>query len=1293
MSALSSAPAPSSATHARGSRRLPLPSPRPLLRPCLLALTTLAAALALTAAPARAESPWWHLSGGTRPTYLSTGAGTPGQPGVDEVQQLTLHEGELFSVIVSHNLTAEQVENEEWEGPGQSARVEEGESAAEVQAGLESIEDYGAGNVLVEAAGPEAYKVTFRGALAQQPVAPMRLGYKAGRGKVSELAAGRGATAATDGELYIAAENLGDANTSAEHPVKLTDVIPAGLHAIGVAGTKPETGGDFQARVPIPCALEEKAGTQVASCTLSEALAPYDQIEMRVNVKLQGAHSGEVNRFAISGGGAPQSSLERPITLSPAPVPYGAEGDQIALEEEGGEALTQAGAHPFQLTATFTVNQLNDLNPLSDENAQFRPEVTAPGLAKDLSFKLPAGLIGNATSLPQCTTAQFFEVTTGGTEDRCPPASAVGVVTATVHEPATVGTAMLTEPVFNLTPREGEPARFGFYAVQANTPVFLDTSVRSGSDYGATVEVNNITQTAQVLSSEVTFWGVPSDPRHDKQRGWGCLHEAREASTAQPCVPSEDHHPKPFLSLPTSCGSALSTSMRGNSWEAPGSFFEFIGAFEPTTPLTGCNRLQFAPQIKITPDSQQASRPTGVNFDVHVPQELNENAKGQASANIRSLSVTLPAGVSVNPSSADGLAACTEQQVGYLNAKGPAEELLFSPTLPEPFCPDAAKIGTARIKTPLLANPLEGGIYLATPAPNGEGEKNPFNTLVSLYMAFRDPISGVVIKLPGQVSLDKDSGQVSTSFQNTPDLTFEDAEVHLFDGPRAPLASPEHCGTYPVSATFTPWSATAPVTSTASLQVTSGLNGAPCPGSGPLPFSPNLAAGAANNNAGAFANLSTSINREDTDQQLSAVSVHVPPGFSGVLTGVTLCPEEQANAGSCPQNSLIGHSTVSVGLGPDPFTVSGGQVFLTEGYEGAPFGLSISTPAVAGPFDLGNVIVRAKVEVDPHTAALSVTTDETGHPIPHILDGIPLQVRHVNVTIDRQGFTFNPTSCNPQSFSATIKGLQGASATVSSPFQATACQNLKFAPKFTVSTSGKVTKANGTSFSVKIAYPPGPLGTYANLAKVKVSLPKALPSRLSTLNKACTAQTFEANPESCPKESRVGTAKVSTPLLPVPLTGTAYFVSHAAEAFPDLTMVLKGYGITVDLIGNTQIKNGITTSTFKATPDVPFLSFELTLPAQPYSALTANTNICKPGTKLLMPTELQAQNGAEINQNTPITVTGCPKALSRKALLAKALKSCHKKRSRAKRRSCEAQARRRYGARGARAKGRGRGGK
>ncbi|HSY40074.1 MAG TPA: hypothetical protein VLA79_11120, partial [Polyangia bacterium] len=355
-----------------------------------------------------------------------------------------------------------------------------------------------------------------------------------------------------------------------------------------------------------------------------------------------------------------------------------------------------------------------------------------------------------------------------------------------------------------------------------------------------------------------------------------------------------------------------------------------------------------------------------------------------------------------------------------------------------------------------------------------------------------------------------------------------------------------------------------------------------------------------------------------------------------------LCDEADANAGTCSSESQIGETIVSVGLGGDPYTVTGGKVYITGPYKGAPFGLSIVNPAKAGPFDLGKVIVRAKIDVNPETAALTITTDTEGpYKIPTIIDGIPLEIRHVNVNINRPGFTFNATNCSPLAVTGSLTSSEGSSSSLSVPYQVTNCAVLAFKPKLTASTQGKTSRANGASLTVKLGYPAGPYD--ANIARVKVELPKKLPSRLTTLQKACTAAVFEANPANCPAASIIGHATATTPVLPVPLTGPAIFVSHGNESFPSLVIVLQGYGVTVHLVGSTFIsKSGITSSTFKTVPDVPVGTFELTLPEGPYSALAANGNLCN--AKLTMPTEFVGQNGALIKTTTKIQASGCPKA-------------------------------------------------
>ncbi len=576
-----------------------------------------------------------------------------------------------------------------------------------------------------------------------------------------------------------------------------------------------------------------------------------------------------------------------------------------------------------------------------------------------------------------------------------------------------------------------------------------------------------------------------------------------------------------------------------------------------------------------------------------------------------------------------------------------------------------------------------------------------------MYLVAYDPVSGVLVKLPGEVHLSP-SGQITTTFQNTPQVPFESLELAFFGGERAPLATPARCGSYTTEASFMPWSGNAPVAASSTFQVTSGPDGKPCPGSS-LPFKPSLTGGTVNNNGGAFSSLTTTIGREDGEQSMASVTLHMPPGLSGLLSGVELCSEANANAGTCGPNSLIGETTVSAGVGSDPVSVTGGKVYITEKYHGAPFGLSIVNPVKAGPFDLEHdtanpnqdsacdcVVVRAKINVDETTAALTVTTnsESEGYAIPHLLDGIPVQIKKVNVLINRPGFTFNSTSCKPLKITGSIQSDEGASSPVEVPFEVANCASLKFTPKFSVSTSGKTSKADGASLTAKLSEPNEPLGSQANIAKVKVELPKALPSRLTTLQKACTAAQFEANPAGCPAESKIGYAKVITPLLPVPLEGPVIFVSHGGEAFPSLTMVLQGDNVTVELVGTTFIsKAGITSTTFKTVPDTPFSTFELTLPEGKYSALAANGSLCAPtktvtvkkkvkvkvhgkkktvtrsvkeaqATTLSMPTEFVAQNGAEIHETTTVGVSGCAKTKQPKKKAGSARKARKRRRRR-----------------------------
>jgi hypothetical protein len=1190
---------------------------RAVLTAGVCALLSLVLGTAGAAAQSESPSPWWGVSTGARPTNFG------GANGQDEVQQLTVSatKGDVFVAdpenplgafaIVAYNATADQLRE-----------------AIETKVYLSrSVQVTGGPG---DAGGTKPYVITFPG---QAAPAPLVLGMTAelaeflgegealeGEASLVELEAG----AASQNQVIVSAENRGDAPTSGTSIV--TDQLPAGLEAVAIeAKAGGPAVGEFELP-PVHCVL------RTLTCTSEGALPPYEAIEVRISVVVRaGAKEGEENSASAFGGGAAQPASASHALAIGAPQRFGIEDYELVPEQLGGAIDTQAGSHPLQLTSVVTFNtQTPDRHGL--------PRTAA--LPKDVVAELPPGLLGNPTPFAQCTDAQFANThfPEGGTQgtliNECPEQSAIGVASVTFNESLETGLATARAPIFNMVPRAGEPARFGFI-VAGTVSAFLDASVRSGGDYGVTISANNIDQAAWPLSVKLTFWGVPGGPVHDHERGWTCLQQIA------PCPATSPVSPPPFLVLPSACG-PISSTIHADSWAtgAKPSVQADPITYRLPEAIDGCNQLPFEPSLNITPDGSAASTPTGLNVDVHVPQDAVLNANSLAESAVRDITVTLPQGVAVNPAGADGLSACSEALVGYRASESGPDHLLFTPTLPQPvqegvnFCPDAAKIASAKITTPILPDPLVGSVYLASQ------NENPFGSLIAMYIVAQDPVSGVLVKLPGEVKL-SDSGQIAATFKNSPQAPFENAEVHFFGGDRAPLATPSHCGSYTTNATLTPWAANGDANANSHFDITTGPHGSPCPPD-PLPFSPSLTGGTTNNQAGAFTPLTTTISREDGNQDIQVVRLKMPPGFAGMIASVTPCAEAQANAGTCGPESLIGHTIVSVGLGGNPFSVTGGQVFLTGPYEGAPFGLSILNPAKAGPFDLGKVIVRAKVDIDPHTAQVSVSTDSSGpYAIPHILQGIPLQIKHVNVTIDRPGFAFNPTNCSHLGIDGTIQSTQGATAPVAVPFQVANCATLKFAPKLQISTNGKTSKTNGASLTAKLSYPKkAPQGTQTNIAKVKVALPKQLPSRLTTLQKACLAATFQANPARCPSQSIIGHATVHTPLLPVPLTGPAYFISHGGEAYPSLTILLQGDNVTIELVGSTLIRKGITSTTFKSTPDVPFSTFELTLPQGPYSALTANTNLCKTK-KLIMPTDFTAQNGAQIHQNTKIKVKNC----------------------------------------------------
>lgn len=1021
------------------------------------------------------------------------------------------------------------------------------------------------------------------------------------------------------GRIVVTAENRGDASTSGE--VTITDQLPAGLDASAIKGVAGEGSGSGN-RGPVSCVLA------TLTCTFSGSLHSFEEIEVDISVSVQGATSGEQNIATVSGGGAVTPvSASHQIEVDGGER-FGVEDFQLIPESPGGSVDTQAGSHPFQLTSVVT---LNTTTPEPGGG----PRTFA--LPKDIVSELPAGLIANPRPLAQCTEAQFAQSSEadGHIVNACPASSAVGVATMTFNQPAITGFDTVTTPIFNMEPLRGEPARFGVKAL-GFLSAFLETTIRSGGDYGVTLTSGDITESAWLLSLKLTLWGVPGDPRHDSQRGWECLEGFGT------CSASTWSAPPPFLAMPTSCQAPFRAALRGDSWnsaEHPAEAFEGVTYTLPEK-LDGCNHLPFAPEVTVTPERAAASTPAGFSVDVHVPQSTALDSEDLVESSVSDITVVLPAGVALNPSGADGLQACSESQVGFTGFgaldsvyEPGVRTALFTPTLSEPFCPDAAKIGTVKLRTPLLANPLEGFVYLA--AQNA----NPFGSLVAVYVVAEERASGVLVKLPGEMSLSPQTGQVTATFQNTPQLPFEDIDLEFVGGERAPLATPARCGAYTSTASFTPWSGEpgeAPRSASSTFNVTSGQNGSPCPGAS-LPFSPSLTGGSTNINAGSFSALTATIGRGDGQQSIQSVQLKLPPGLSGILAAVKLCPEAQANAGTCAPESEVGETTLSLGLGGDPLTITGGRVYLTEGYDGAPFGFSIVSPARVGPFDLQEgrpIVIRARLEINPATAALTITTAA----IPRVIEGLPLQIKHLNITIGRQGFTFNPTSCNPLSITGTIAGDEGASSTVSSPFQLANCASLKFAPKLTALTRANGEFAgHGASLHVVITTPQA----QANMRSLKVDLPQRLPARLETIQHACSERTFNVSPATCPKASLVGQAIVQTPILSTAMTGQAILVSHGA-AFPNLVLVLHAQGVTIDLTGALYVdQRNVTSVTFRTIPDVPIRRLDLILPEGSRSILAASASLCRK--PLHMSTVINAQDNARVKHTVTVAVSGCKK--------------------------------------------------
>jgi hypothetical protein len=1027
------------------------------------------------------------------------------------------------------------------------------------------------------------------------------------------------------GEATLVAQafNLGDAPTAGDVTLSLT--VPSGIEVLESGGVPrisffafPFGLGAFNLGES-DCSL----AAQTATCTLPaiSPLAPYEWAEIRVAVADQGAATGAAFQAKVSGGDAPSLSVTQPLPLGTAAPAFGPEHYALVPEEEGGATGTAAGSHPFQLTTTFDLNQSAD---------PARP----PALARNLTFRLPAGQLGNATQVPKCSAARFS--TFEESANQCPADTVLGVAEITFDDPNTLGLRTYPVPIYNLEPAPGEPARFGFAVF--HTPVVLDTSLRSGKgeDYGVDVTVSNTSQLINFISSTVTFWGAPADPLHDESRGWECLARGYAAKGGLgTCTPSKTAHPPAFLTLPTDCAAPFATSVSGISWTSLSN--PLASSFGPLDyslqdplgnplALSGCAALPFAPTISAEPTSDAATSPTGLGFEIDFADEglLNSEPGAAAESQLKKAVVTLPQGFTTNPSVAEGLKACSLAEYEASTLDGSSG------------CTEESKIGEVEIESPLVEEAVEGSLFVAR-----QGE-NPNHNLLTLYLVARNANLGVLIKQALKVTPNPVTGQLTTEVDNVPQLPFSRFHLSFRSGQRSPLITPPACGPYTVKALLYPWSnPMAPVERTSSFQITSGPEGQGCPSGGVPPFHPGLLAGSENPVAGAYSPFYTEITRKDSEQEITRFSIKLPPGLSGRLVGVTQCSDaaiaaaksrehelggqEELDHPSCPASSEVGHTLVGTGVG-NVLAYAPGKLYLAGPYKGSNLSIVSITAAKVGPFDLGTVVIRQALKVDPVTAQVFV--DAAGSdPIPHIVDGIPVHLRDIRIYVDRPNFTINPTSCAKMSTAATVlgSGLNFASeaddqpVTVTSPFQAADCASLGFKPQLGLQLKGQTRRGGLPKLIATVTYPKN--GAYANIASTIVSLPHSELLEQGHIGTSCTRVQFNeggGNGEKCPAASIYGHAKAITPLLEEPVEGPVYLRSNGGERqLPDLVAALHSKDINVDLVGfiDSVHKKGSENSSirtrFLAVPDAPVSKFTLEMSGGKKGLLINSTNLCK----------------------------------------------------------------------------------
>jgi hypothetical protein len=864
-------------------------------------------------------------------------------------------------------------------------------------------------------------------------------------------------------------------------------------------------------------------------------------------------------------------------------------------------STNQAGAHPT-MTTTFDLEHDSSLAPIG-------------GTPRDITVKLPPGLVGAANATPTCPMGIVSDYSAA-----CPLDTAIGEVDASLFYLGLPTPFVQHVLVYNVTPNPDEPAVIGFNAV---FPVRLSISARSDGDYGITASATNLTEGASLLSTKLTLWGVPAD-----HTGPG---SSLDQNTQRPYGGPGSGIRRAFLTNPTACSpTPLTSSLAIDAWQAPGVFSTDTANL---TSFTGCDRLAFAPAIDVRPDNRTAGAPAGLAVDVTVPQ--NPDPDGLATAHVKDVSVKLPEGMAVSASSADGLGGCSDEQIG-LHALGAAS------------CPDSSKIGTVQLTTPLLDKPLSGEVFLGTQKSNDPQSGEMFRVFLQVAG------SGVRAKLAGQVRADPATGQLTATFASNPQLPFDAIDVRFFGGPRASLVNPDTCGIKTAQATLVSWADPAPVHANSSFVIDQG-----CDQAGK--FEPTLDAGLITPEAGGSSPFTMTLSRPSGQQDFSGLSVVLPEGLLARIGSVPQCPEAQAAAGTCGSASQIGKVTIASGAGTSPLSVpqtgkAPTAVYLVGPYKGAPFSLSIVVPAQAGPFDLGTVVVRAALFVDPIDAHATVVSD----PLPTILAGVPLDVQKINVLIDRPGFMVAPTSCAPMSITTTVTSSQNTIATPSKGFQVGECASLTLKPKLTIALTGKgqTTDAKHPGVSATLTQPAG----QANLKKVQVALPLSLALDPDNAQALCEFADGSKVEPTCPKASIVGTATARTPILDQPLTGPVYFVKNIRtdpksgrqiRTLPKLVIPLTGEnGLRLNIVGTSSVVGDRLVTTFDNIPDAPVSDFALNIDGGQHGILTVSgTDICK--STQIAAQQVDGHNGKTADTNIYLQTPACATKIITKKITAK----------------------------------------